>query len=426
MEESTMSVSQIELGRRLKIARETVSLTQDQVGEQVGLSRSAVAQIELGNRAVSSLELDRLAYLYGRDIRDFLANQFVDENALLALFRANQDIADRPETAESLRRCMAVGRELTNLERLVGLDRDLASTVRYSIPPARSRYDAIKQGVAVAEQERRRLAIGDAPVGDITELLEKQGVRTALVDLPDDVSGLTLVDREVGPFVVVNRNEHILRRTFSFGHEYAHVVLDCDAKGVISRASDRADLGEVRANAFAASFLMPEAGVRRYLATLGKGGESRIFAETPADDEDVIAIEARSAPGTQDIQLHDIVLLAAHFGVSRTVVIYRLRNLQLISDRDVKNLLELEHAGRGRDLAKLLQVQEPDHTEERNRFRYRFLSLALEAFTRDKISRAKLIELFATVLERPQSEIQLGEYGIRADDEPTGISVPVD
>jgi len=298
--------------------------------------------------------------------------------------------------------------------------------VRYSLPPARSRYDAIKQGVAVAEQERRRLAIGEAPVGDITELLEKQGVRTALVALPDDVSGLTLVDREVGPFVVVNRNEHILRRTFSFGHEYAHVVLDCDAKGVISRASDRADLGEVRANAFAASFLMPEAGVRRYLATLGKGGESRIFAETPTDDEDVIAIEARSAPGTQDIQLHDIVLLAAHFGVSRTVVIYRLRNLQLISDRDVKNLLELEHAGRGRDLAKLLQVQEPDHTEERNRFRYRFLSLALEAFTRDKISRAKLIELFATVLKRPQSEIQLGEYGIRADDEPTGISVPVD
>jgi hypothetical protein len=198
---------------------------------------------------------------------------------------------------------MAVGRELTNLERLVGLDRDLASTVRYSLPPARSRYDAIKQGVAVAEQERRRLAIGEAPVGDITELLEKQGVRTALVALPDDVSGLTLVDREVGPFVVVNRDEHILRRTFSFAHEYAHVVLDCDAKGVISRASDRADLGEVRANAFAASFLMPEVGVRRYLATLGKGGESRIFAETPADDEEVIAMEAGSAPGTQDIQL---------------------------------------------------------------------------------------------------------------------------
>jgi hypothetical protein len=36
--------------------------------------------IEAGNRSVSSLELDRLAYLFGRDMREFVAESFQDED----------------------------------------------------------------------------------------------------------------------------------------------------------------------------------------------------------------------------------------------------------------------------------------------------------------------------------------------------------
>jgi Zn-dependent peptidase ImmA (M78 family)/transcriptional regulator with XRE-family HTH domain len=419
-----MAITQEELGRRLRLAREALSLTQDKVGEHLGLSRSAVAQMELGNRAVSSLELDRLARLFGRDIREFVADDFSGENALAALFRANEDIAGRPATAEALRHCVSVARELTNLERFVGLDRDLASAVCYSLPGPRSRFDAIRQGAGVAEQERRRLGLGDTPVGDITELLEQQGVRTALVDLPEDASGLTLVDREAGPFVAANRTEHVLRRTFSFAHEYAHVLLDRNASGVISRGAARADLVEVRANAFAANFLMPERGVRHFLATLGKGGGSRLLAETPTTREEAVAIEARAAPAVQEIQLHDVAALAHHFGVSRTVALYRLRNLQLLSERELKALLEQEHAGRGRELARLLGLPEPDHAGERNRFGHRFLGLALEAFAREAISRAKLEELFAQILERPRAEIAREVLALVGEDEPTGVSVP--
>src|SRR5690606_33717251 len=148
--------------------------------------------------------------------------------------------------------------------------------------------------------------------------LEVNGVRTAVVDLPEDISGLTLVDLEAGPFVAVNRREHVLRRNFSLAHEYGHVLFDCDAKGIISRNSERSDLREVRANSFAACFLLPAAGARRTLAVLGKGNiESRLLVETPVDDEQVEAIEARSAGN--GIQMHDVVLLAHRFGVSRQV-----------------------------------------------------------------------------------------------------------
>ena len=154
-----------------------------------------------------------------------------------------------------------------------------------------------------------------------------------------------MFDTEAGPFVVANRADHLLRRNFSFAHEYAHVLLDCDSTGRISRASERTDLIEVRANSFAANLLLPEAGIHEVLETLGKSTQGPLLAETPVDDDRAIGIEARGSTAIPRIQMHDVVLLAHHFGVSRQVVLYRLRNLRLISDRELQELLSANRRG---------------------------------------------------------------------------------
>jgi hypothetical protein len=82
----------------------------------------------------------------------------------------------------------------------------------------------------------------------------------------------------------------------------------------------------------------------------------------------------------------------------------------------------LEH--RTREAARLLDLPEPDHLTERNQFRHRFLSLALEAFNREQITRSKLEELFAMVLKRPKSEVSFEGYGMLTADEATGVSIP--
>lgn len=56
------------LGRRLKSAREYLDLSQDEAAKAVGLSRSALSQIERGKRRVDSLELTRFASLYGQSV----------------------------------------------------------------------------------------------------------------------------------------------------------------------------------------------------------------------------------------------------------------------------------------------------------------------------------------------------------------------
>ena len=61
-------------------------MTQDDAAKHLGVSRPTFVQIEAGKRSVSSLELDKLAYLFGRDIREFVANEFHQEDSLTALF----------------------------------------------------------------------------------------------------------------------------------------------------------------------------------------------------------------------------------------------------------------------------------------------------------------------------------------------------
>ena len=54
-----------ELGQRLQKARTTLHLSQEYVSKQLDISRSAVSQIELGNRRVSSSELEGFSKIYG-------------------------------------------------------------------------------------------------------------------------------------------------------------------------------------------------------------------------------------------------------------------------------------------------------------------------------------------------------------------------
>ncbi len=419
-----MPVSQQELGRRLRVAREAGRMTQEAVARRLEVSRSTVAQMELGNRAVTSLELDRLARLYGRDLREFLAEEFREDDALVALFRAHPDDLGPEQVADALRGCMALGREVTNLERLLGIDRDLGAVAVYPVPAPRGRWPAVQQGEQVADQERLRLGLGVAPIANVAEVLETQGVRTALVDLPEDVSGLTLSHPTVGLFVVANRRHHFLRRRFSYAHEYAHVLLDRDRLGTISRAADRDDLIEVRANAFAASLLLPEEGVRRFMTTIGKGGPSRLQADV-FDESGVVEVRARTAPESRDVQLYEVAELADHFGVSRLAALYRLRNLRLITDAELEALRRQEDAGRGRQVAALLDLREVDHEAARNAFRHRFLGLALEALRRSEISRAKLVELGGMVDLGPEEVARLlHETGLEDPDGEGEILLP--
>jgi Zn-dependent peptidase ImmA (M78 family)/DNA-binding XRE family transcriptional regulator len=398
-----MPVSPQEMGRRLRAARESCGMTQEDVARRLGVSRPTVAQMELGNRASTSIELDKLAYLFGRDIREFVADSFEEEDALAVLFRAEPEIANHEDVADSLRACIALGREVTNLEGLLGIDRDLSGAVTYDVVAPRSRWDAIQQGERAAEQERRRQGLGWAPAPPLPELLETQGVRTGIVDLPEEISGITISNQSVGLFIVANRQHVPARRRFSFAHEYAHVLFDRRMKGIVTRSSDRDELVEVRANAFAAAFLMPPEGIRQFVNALGKGQPSRAIAQV-FDEAGAVQAEGRAAPGSQDIQLYDVVHLAHYFGVSRLAALFRLRNLKLLTQSEFDQLKAADDAGYGSELALLLNLPDSEGADDKDGFRHRVLSLALEAYRRELITRLKFVEV-SVLLSMGEAEV---------------------
>ena len=161
---------------------------------------------------------------------------------------------------------------------------------------------------------------------------------------------------------------------------------------MVSRESERNDLREVRANSFAANFLLPEEGVRQFVASLGKGAASRIHADI-FDEAGVVAIDSRTDPATQEIQLYDVVQLAHSYGVSVPSTLYRLRNLKLVSEPEFERLRTMDGEGRSKRIATALGVETDESLEQRGEFQRRFLALGMEALRREKISQAKFLQL---------------------------------
>lgn len=396
-----MATSKEGLAERIRSARESAGLTQQQVADALGISRSAVVELEAANRAVSGLELERMAQLVGRNMRDFLADEFSAEDILSALFRTTAEDTERADISARLSHCFSIAREYQQLESLLDISHRAKLNAGYNFDPPASRWDAIQQGEFAAENERRRLDLGAAPVRDLVSLLEDEGVKVASVPLPDDVSGLALTRGSVAPFIAVNELHAPVRVRFSLAHEFCHALVDRAQSGRISRASERDDLIEVRSNSFAAAFLMPEDGVRNAIEALGKGQPSRMTSEV-FDESVPLRAERRTEAFSQDIQFYDVLQLASEFGVSASAMIFRLKNLRLITEGELKALREHDATPAAEVLRQLWSDTADAFAVKRSTGRnQRLVVLALEAFRRDKISQSKLMELIGMIESKP-------------------------
>ena len=393
-----------ELGRRLRVAREARGLSQQVVATELGLPRTAVTQLEAGYRSVSTLELTRLSELYLRPVAQLLQEgaRDEDEDLLLALYRAEPGLECDPSTHEQVQRCVSLCREGVTLERLLGAEARLGPPSYETRVPSAS-GEAVSQGEQIADQERHRLNIGNAPISDISELIASQGIWASGVQLPtDNMSGLFLRHPSIGLAILVNGSHVRGRRRFSYAHEYAHALLDRDRNIRVSSSDNSSEMVERRANAFAAAFLMPRTGVYDALRNLHKGLPSRqeqtIF-DVASDGRTEASL--RSPAHSQRITYKDIAMLAHHFGVSYQAALYRLKSLRYISQSESQELLD--QAAFGRQYLKVLFEDEdgPEQRRYRNRdIRREIAHLAIEAYRREEISRGRILEL-SEILDIP-------------------------
>ena len=407
-----MSINQATLASRLKEARETAQVTQEAAAEVLGLPRTAVVQIEAGNRSVSTIELVELAKLYGRDIAAFFAETEAktEDDALLTLYRIDAHFRDDPKVKRSVSKCIAICREGMALEEILNLSRRNGPPA-YPLESPRNPAEAVQHGERVAGEERKRIGLGDSPVPDMADLITNQGVWATGAELPDEMSGLFLRHTSIGMAILVNYHHAPTRKRFSYAHEYAHCLLDRNLPVTITTSQNQNNLTEVRANAFAAAFLMPAGGVNTFLNSLDKGAPSRqtlhVYTPVTPEAEGAIETQRRPAPGSQKIVYQDVAQLAYHFAVSYVAAAYRLKNLEWITQTECAALLRDEHHAtsyrkllRVVDESELAGQAQPDHNLV-NQVAY----LAVEAFRRGEISRGKVLDIAQTLGIEKGSEL---------------------
>ena len=356
------SIDAVDVGARLRGAREAAGLTQTDAAADLRVARTTLVAMEQGRRRVRTEELQHLARLYGTSVNAVLRREAVHVD-LVPRFRklstANDDSAER------------AARLLTDLVRAeVELENLLGVTRTRNYPPARPLLpgDVRLQAENDATELRQWLGLGLAPVRDVMSLLELDlGVRLYVRPLHSRVSGLFAYDDVVGACILLNAGHSRERQAQTGVHELGHLTSRRQTPDVC-RFDRQDDSREERyANAFGRAFLTP----------------ARTVA---ARFQDLTA-------GAPRFTRRHVILLAHAFGVSREAMVRRLEELDLVK-RGTWNWFEANGGitdGQAREV--LGESASPGSRDAGRPVSFRLGLLAAEAHRQELLSEGQLARL---------------------------------
>lgn len=270
------------IGSRIRQAREALGYSQEELGQLLGYSATAIYYFENGIRKVKIEDLKKIAEILGRAIEYFLQEEPEDELTAI-LWRATQEL---PPTAQ------------------YQLNEFLKALSKEELPFARIPDLQGLRPFAAARKilEETGLTKPAIPVEKVAEAL---GIAVRLWSFIDDVSAV-LVRSSRFTAIVVNKDHPETRRRFSIAHEIGHAVLghaenlyiEFAGPGPFQDPSPQRFEYEREANWFAADLLMPAESLR----------------------EDYKRFKG------------DVALLAEHYGVSQQAMWVRLQTLRLVKE----------------------------------------------------------------------------------------------
>lgn len=358
-------MTQEELGKKLKLAREQAGLSQEEVADKLTIPRASVSMLENAQRKVDSLELLKLANLYGKSPAGFFEEPEQVDEKLTVLFRATAALDVSQDVLDEFREFSENYLWLSRLMNAPPISTFLAKQIK-----GESRENP-KQ---LAERVRNMLGLGVSPIPDIFAVLGLFGVHVLRKPIPDEVSGVFLHQPTVGTFVLINSNPTKGRQAFTAAHELSHFLRDKAHPGGIecNVGAPHPEARESYANNFAAELLIPKEGIEEWMRTNEK---------------------------STDIDAFTVVHLAQWFRVSYFAMIVRLKQLEYITTSKVNSLKADSPTRIARQLG-----YEPDESslEGPTVFPHEYRRLAFEAYHSGKISLERLAEL----LETPIWDIQ--------------------
>jgi Zn-dependent peptidase ImmA (M78 family)/DNA-binding XRE family transcriptional regulator len=285
-------------GSRLTQARHFAGLTKRALAEQVDVSAAAIGQYESGTIRPRPELIVKLAGALSVPMRFFafaVLRPKAQVDASMAHFRSLRSMRsyERERAVAFVRQIIEITQALERRVKLPRLE------VPSGLNAGQDEWPVPAEPGAAARWIRRRWRLGSDPIPHMVRLLESKGVVVTLLPFSDAgrVNAFSFYGQGRPIIVLTTDKDDVYRHRFTAAHELGHVLMHRDAQpGDVQH--------EREANAFAAELLMPSASI------------------------------ASQLPARPDFRTY--ASLQAAWGVSIDALIYRSRELGLLSDASYK------------------------------------------------------------------------------------------
>lgn len=279
-------------GLRVKQARELKKLTQTELADKVGIAQSTIAKMESNVREWPDEIVEALAFQTGFPMSFFQQGLGPEFPMGSLLFRCRASLA---------------GVEKAHLRQFSMLEFEIAERLSARIKPLPLHVPSFNGEDAKVAARVTRTTLGlspDQPIPHLINKLERNGV--FVLALPNghdkfDAFSLWSDTDPRKPIMVVSGDKTGDRLRLSCAHELGHLVLHKSPRGNL------ADI-EKEAQTFAAEFLLPEQAMKSEIV------------KSPT--------------------LTDFAKLKPRWGVSIQALVYRARDLRLITERQYRYMFE--------------------------------------------------------------------------------------
>lgn len=280
-------------GIRLKLARKMAGMSLQKLSDVLGtqVTKQALNKYELGKMKPSSEVLLALSKTLSLSPDYFLKKDLVEFKNVFFRKKSSLSVKDEDSIIEQSRDYLE---RLIELENLLGIHQPFVNPIKDNL------IATLEDAEAAAEKLRQIWELGHNTIANVTKMLELKGIKVLLIKDTDAIDGLAVVSNSNTPLVVINtKGRNIERIRFTIIHELAHILLNFD-KAV--QADHK--FVEKLCHYFSSCFLLPRKMIVKMI-----GGLKRDY-----------------------ISIKELIAIKNYFGISLRAIIYRLKQMNIITD----------------------------------------------------------------------------------------------
>jgi Zn-dependent peptidase ImmA (M78 family) len=241
------------IGQRLKIAREAIGYTLDKAEKESGIGASSLSEFENEKREPKFSQLSKLAELYKRSIEFFLTDQSITTEVMLWRRKPSDETMAKENEARFKQLC----EQYRKLEALTGEIR------KDNLPCVDIKADQFtyREVNLFAEKVQKEFGLGDLPSASLKQTLEEK-YYVKIFHLSFLGGAISTFSHEFGPAILLNKESKLWRRNFDIAHELFHILTWHIFRIKDATNAEPADREEQFANVFASRLLLPTDAVK--------------------------------------------------------------------------------------------------------------------------------------------------------------------